>query len=226
MVLRLRKDNRGRHKLTLPEKDHSSSPRCWSYEHTSSATTKEKSTKMLGTSSSYVAFTLRIPSCYVFWILMNKRSNAFRLKSDISRCSSTFSSGAKTAAPTSLGTRWWELKHFAWGYHRRLSPRLHHARGRRRRPLAECGGTRGGRYHSATKHEHGHRQLLAAMLNCRWIHLPRSRGVTFSTYQWVSGRHNYEGYAFVNMTSLYNIGGVPWWKGNVPLGHFLSVLVI
>jgi hypothetical protein len=49
LVLRLRQDNRGRHKITPPGKDPSSSPRCRSREHTSSATRKEKSMTMPGT---------------------------------------------------------------------------------------------------------------------------------------------------------------------------------
>jgi hypothetical protein len=89
------------------------------------------------------------------------------------------------------------------------SPRLHLARNRRRRPLVEHSGIRGGHCHPTAKSEQGRRRQSVAMLHSRWNHLPRSRGVTSSTYQWVSGSHNDEGYAFVNMTSLESIGGAP-----------------
>jgi hypothetical protein len=36
---------------------------------------KEKSTRTLGTSNNYVAFTIRFPSYYVLQIFMNKTSN-------------------------------------------------------------------------------------------------------------------------------------------------------
>jgi hypothetical protein len=82
------------------------------------------------------------------------------------------------------------------------SPRLRRARGRRRWPLVEHGGTRGSHCHLTAERKQGRRRLSAAMLRSRWSHLPRSWGVTSSTRQWVSGSHNDEGYAFINMTSL------------------------
>jgi hypothetical protein len=44
-----------------------------------------------------------------------------------------------------------------------------------------------------------------------WVESPPCpRGVTPSTCQWVSGSHNNEGYAFINMTSQESIGRAPW----------------
>jgi hypothetical protein len=66
MMLQLRQDNRGRHKLTPRGKDPSSSPRCGSLERTNSATNEERSTIMPRTMNNYVASTPRVPGLFVF----------------------------------------------------------------------------------------------------------------------------------------------------------------
>jgi hypothetical protein len=74
-------------------------------------------------------------------------------------------------------------------------------------------------YHLASKHGRGRYRLSTAMLHSRWSHLPRSWGVTSSTYQWVSGSYNNEGYTFVNMTSLEYIGRAPWARSKARAVH-------
>jgi hypothetical protein len=62
LVLRVRQDARGRHKLTPPWKGRSSSPRFRSPGHTSWPTVKARSTATLRTSNSYVASTIKMLS--------------------------------------------------------------------------------------------------------------------------------------------------------------------
>jgi hypothetical protein len=50
-----------------------------------------------------------------------------------------------------------------------------------------------------------------------------TRGGVTSTRQWVSGRHNDEGYAFANMTSLETIGGVPWARSKASAVHYAGL---
>jgi hypothetical protein len=47
--------------------------------------------------------------------------------------------------------------------------------------------------------------------------------MTSSTCQWVSGSHNNEGYAFVNMTSLESIGMAPWARSKASEVHCTSL---
>jgi hypothetical protein len=82
--------------------------------------------------------------------------------------------------------------------------------GRRRQPLTEHGGLRGCHCHLAARHGRGRHRLSVVMLHSKWSHLLRSWGMTSSTYQWVSGSHNNEGYTFVHMTTLESIGRAPW----------------
>jgi len=60
LVLRLRQSNKGRHKLTPPGKDLSSSPKSSDPALTSSPTKQGRSSRSRGTENNYVASTLRI----------------------------------------------------------------------------------------------------------------------------------------------------------------------
>jgi hypothetical protein len=60
LVLRLRQDAQGRHKLTPPWEGSFIIAKILKPEHTSWPTVKARSTTTLGTSDSYVAFTLKM----------------------------------------------------------------------------------------------------------------------------------------------------------------------